>query len=88
VKVFERVLKLCVGKMIRVNYGRCSTGSRVSKCSLEGVLLAFDNLCLVIAVPNSKGGVEKLVVIKKSEIESIELLDRGLIVDVYRMLSE
>ena len=51
-KVFERVLKACVGKVIRVNYGRCSG----SKCQVEGVLWAFDNLCMVVGVYNQKGG--------------------------------
>ena len=55
-KVFERVLKACVGKVIRVNYGRCS----VSKCQVEGVLWAFDNLCMVVGVYNQKGRLKNL----------------------------
>jgi len=86
-KVFEKILKACVGRKIRVNYGRCMWSSgRVSKCSVDGVLLAFDNLCLVVAVPDSKGNVERLVVVKKSEVESIELMDKELILDVYELL--
>jgi len=85
VKVFERVLKACVGKVIRVNYGRCSGSRGVSKCQIEGVLWAFDNLCIVVGVYNREGKVEKLVVIKKSEVESIEILDRELIHDVYEV---
>jgi len=82
VKVFERVLKACIGKVIRVNYGRCSG----SKCQVEGVLWAFDNLCVVVGVYNQKGEIIKLVVIKKNEVESIEILDRELIHDVYEAL--
>ena len=85
-KVFERVLKACVGKVIRVNYGRCSGSRGVSKCQVEGVLWAFDNLCMVVGVYNREGKIEKLVVIKKSEVESIEILDRKLIHDVYEVL--
>ena len=85
-KVFERVLKVCVGKVIRVNYGRCSGSRGVSKCQIEGVLWAFDNLCIVVGVYNREGKVEKLLVIKKSEVESIEILDRELIHDVYEVL--
>ena len=81
-KVFERVLKACIGKVIRVNYGRCSG----SKCQVEGVLWAFDNLCVVVGVYNQKGEIIKLVVIKKNEVESIEILDRELIHDVYEAL--
>ncbi len=85
-KVFERVLKACVGKVIRVNYGRCSGSRGVSKCQVEGVLLAFDNLCIVVGVYSQKGEIIKLVVIKKNEVESIEILDRKLIHDVYEVL--
>jgi len=86
VKVFERVLKACIGKVIRVNYGRCSGSRGVSKCQVEGVLLAFDNLCIVVGVYSQKGEIIKLVVIKKNEVESIEILDRKLIHDVYEVL--
>jgi len=82
VKVFERVLKTCVGREIRVNYGRCSDGRGVSKCQVEGVLWAFDNLCLVVGVYNREGEIIRLVVIKKNEVESIEILDRELIYEV------
>ena len=85
-KVFERVLKACIGKVIRVNYGRCSGSRGVSKCQVEGVLLAFDNLCIVVGVYSQKGEIIKLVVIKKNEVESIEILDRKLIHDVYEVL--
>ncbi len=81
-KVFERVLKACIGKVIRVNYGRCSG----SKCQIEGVLWAFDNLCVIVGVYSQKGEIIKLVVIKKNEVESIEILDRELIHDVYEVL--
>ena len=85
-KVFEKVLKTCIGKKIRVNYGRCSDGRGVSKCQVEGILWAFDNLCMVMGVYNREGKVEKLIVIKKSEVESVEILDRELIHDVYEAL--
>ena len=85
-KVFERVLKACIGKMIRVNYERCSGSRGVGKCQVEGVLLAFDNLCVVVGVYSQKGEIIKLVVIKKNEVESIEILDRELIHDVYEVL--
>ena len=85
-KVFERVLKACIGKVIRVNYGRCSGSRGVGKCQVEGVLLAFDNLCVVVGVYSQKGEIIKLVVIKKNEVESIEILDRELIHDVYEVL--
>jgi len=87
VKVFEKVLKLCVNRKIRVNYGRCSDGRGVYKCQIEGFLWAFDNLCLVVAVPGSKGGVDRLVVVKKSEVESIEIKDKELILNVWELLS-
>ena len=85
-KVFERVLKACVGKVIRVNYGRCSGSRGVGKCQVEGVLWAFDNLCVVVGVYNQKGEIIRLVVIKKNEVESIEILDRELIHDVYEVI--
>ena len=85
-KVFEKVLKTCIGKKIRVNYGRCSDGRGVSKCQVEGILWAFDNLCMVVGVYSQKGEIIKLVVIKKNEVESIEILDRELIHDVYEVL--
>jgi len=85
-KVFERILKVCVGGNVRVNYGRCSAGRGVGKCQVDGILWAFDNLCLVVAVVDEEGSVLRLVVVKKSEVESIELLDRGLISDVYEAL--
>ena len=78
-KVFERVLKACVGKVIRVNYGRCSR----SKCQVEGVLWAFDNLCVVVGVYNQKGEIIRLVVIKKNEVESIEITDRNSIKEIH-----
>ena len=82
-KVFERVLKTCVGKVIRVNYGRCSGSRGVGKCQVEGVLWAFDNLCVVVGVYNQKGEIIKLVVIKKNEIESIEITDRDSIKEIH-----
>jgi len=82
VKVFERVLKACIGKVIRVNYGRCSGSRGVGKCQVEGVLLAFDNLCIVVGVYSQKGEIIKLVVIKKNEIESIEITDRDSIKEI------
>ncbi len=77
-KVFERVLKACIGKVIRVNYGRCSG----SKCQIEGVLWAFDNLCVIVGVYSQKGEIIKLVVIKKNEVESIEIMDKDLIREI------
>jgi len=85
-KVLEKVLKLCLNRKVKVNYGRCSSGRGAVKCQIEGYLLAFDNLCLVIAVPGVRRSVERLVIIKKSEIESIELEDRDLIIDVLELL--
>jgi len=82
VKVFERILKVCVGKVIRVNYGRCSGSRGVGKCQIEGVLWAFDNLCMAVGVYNREGKIEKLVVIKKSEVESIEIMDKDLIREI------
>ncbi len=81
-KVFEGILKLCVGRKIRVNYGRCSDGRGVSKCHIEGILWAFDNLCLVVGVYNQEGKIIRLVVIKKSEVESIDILDKDLIAEI------
>ena len=78
-KVFERVLKTCIGKVIRVNYGRCSGG----KCQVEGVLWAFNNLCVVVGVYNQKGEIIRLVVIKKNEVESIEITDRDSIKEIH-----
>ena len=78
-KVFERVLKACIGKVIRVNYGRCSG----SKCQIEGVLWAFDNLCVIVGVYSQKGEIVRLVVIKKSEVESIEIMDRDSIKGIH-----
>ncbi len=86
-KVFERVLKLCINKKVVVNYGRCSSGRGVCKCQVEGFLWAFDNLCLVVAVPDGKGGIDRLVVIKKSELESIEIRDKSLILEFLELLS-
>ncbi len=82
-KVFERILKACIGKVIRVNYGRCSGSRGVSKCQVEGVLWAFDNLCVVVGVYNQNGEIIKLVVIKKNEIESIEIVDRNSIREIH-----
>jgi len=82
VNVFERVLKACVGKVIRVNYGRCSG----SKCQVEGVLWAFDNLCMVVGVYNQKGEIIRLVVIKKNEVESIEITDRNSIKEIHDLI--
>ncbi len=85
-KVFERILKTCVGKVIRVNYGRCSGSRGVGKCQVEGVLWAFDNLCVVVGVYNQKGEIIKLVVIKKSEVESIEIVDRNSIKEIHDLI--
>ena len=75
-KVLERVLKICLRRKVRVHYGRCVSGGRVSRCTLDGILLAYDNLCLVLAVTDARGEVTRVVVIKKNELESFEPLDR------------
>jgi hypothetical protein len=86
-KVFERILKACLGRKVRVNYGRCVSSGRVSKCSIDGILLAFDNLCLVVAVVNDRGDIKRIVVVKKSEVESIDLTDEETMQAVYEILS-
>jgi len=76
-KVFERVLKLCVGRGIRVSYGKGKL--------LEGILLNFDNLCLVIGILNERDrSLRKVVIIKKSQLESIEVLDNRTVMSIYK----
>ena len=75
-KVYERVLKACLRRKITVRYGRCSSRYGVSKCTLTGILLAHDNLCIVMAVTDEKGNLTRLVVINKNEIESISIEDK------------
>ena len=75
-KVYERVLKACLRRKITVRYGRCSSSYGVSKCTLTGILLAHDNLCIVMAVTDEKGNLTRLVVINKNEIESISIEDK------------
>ena len=87
-KVYERVLKACLGRKITVRYGRCSSRYGVSKCSLTGVLLAHDNLCIVMAVTDEKGNLVRLVVINKGEIESISIEDEIALNRVWKALSE
>ncbi len=73
-KVYERFLKACLGRKVLVRYGRCSQG----RCEVQGELLAYDNLCLLLLVKEngSYGSFEKLVLINKKEIESIEIVGR------------
>ncbi len=87
-KVYERVLKACLRRKITVRYGRCSSRYGVSKCSLTGVLLAHDNLCIVMAVTDEKGDLVRLVVINKSEIESISIEDKVALNRIDEALSE
>ena len=87
-KVYERILKACLRRKITVRYGRCSSRYGVSKCSLTGVLLAHDNLCIVMAVTDEKGNLARLVVINKSEIESISIEDNVALNRVREALSE
>ena len=86
-KVFEKILKICIGRKIKVNYGRCPGSRGISKCSLTGYLLAHDSLCVVMGVPDVKSGLKGIVVIKKNEIESIEIEDMELILDIWELLS-
>ena len=77
-KVYERFLKACMGRKIVVRYGRCSEGRGAGRCEVQGELLAYDNLCLLLLVREngSYGSFEKLVLINKKEIESIEIVGR------------
>ena len=85
-KVYERVLKACLRRKITVRYGRCSSRYGVSKCSLTGVLLAHDNLCIVMAVTDEKGNLTRLVVINKNEIESISIEDNVALNQIWEAL--
>jgi len=87
-KVYERILKSCLGRKITVRYGRCSSRYGVSKCSLTGILLAHDNLCIVMAVTDENGSLVRLVVINKSEIESISIEDKVALNRVREALAE
>jgi len=90
-KVYERVLKACLKRRITVRYGRCSSRYGVSKCSLTGILLAHDNLCIVMAVADEEGNLKRLVVINninKNEIESISIEDNVALDRVWKTLSE
>jgi len=87
-KVYERILKACLRRKITVRYGRCSSRYGVSKCSLTGVLLAYDNLCIVMAVTDEEGNPKQLVVINKNEIESISIEDNVALDRVWKTLSE
>jgi len=87
-KVYERVLKACLKRRITVRYGRCSSRYGVSKCSLTGILLAYDNLCIVMAVTDEEGNLKRLVVINKNEIESISIEDNLALNRVWEALSE
>jgi len=87
-KVYERILKACLRRKITVRYGRCSSRYGVSKCSLTGVLLAYDNLCIVMAVTDEEGNPKRLVVINKNEIESISIEDNVALDRVWKTLSE
>ncbi len=73
-KVYERFLKACLGRKVLVRYGRCSQG----RCEVQGELLAYDNLCLLLLVREGIGSrsFEKLVLINKKEVESIEIVGR------------
>jgi small nuclear ribonucleoprotein (snRNP)-like protein len=73
-KVYERFLKACLGRKIVVRYGRCSEG----RCEVRGELLAFDNFCLLLLVREGIGSrsSEKLVLINKKEVESMEIVGR------------
>ena len=75
-KVYERFLKACVGRKIVVRYGRCSQGA--GRCEVQGELLAYDNLCLLLLVREGIGSrsFEKLVLINKKEVESIEIVGK------------
>jgi hypothetical protein len=75
-KVYERFLKACLGRKIVVRYGRCSQGT--GRCEVQGELLAFDNFCLLLLVRERIGSrsSEKLVLINKKEVESIEIVGR------------
>jgi len=87
-KVYERVLKACLRRRITVKYGRCSSRYGVSKCSLTGVLWAYDNLCIVMAVTDEEGNPKRLVVINKNEIESISIEDNVALKRIRETLSE
>ena len=60
----------------------------MSKCSLTGILLAHDNLCIVMAVADEEGNLKRLVVINKNEIESISIEDNVALDRVWKTLSE
>jgi len=77
-KVYERFLKACLGRKIIVRYGRCSEGRGAGRCEVQGKLLAYDNLCLLLLVREGIGSrsFEKLVLINKKEVESIEIVGR------------
>ena len=77
-KVYERFLKACLDRKIIVRYGRCSEGRGAGRCEVQGELLAYDNLCLLLLVGERIGSrsFEKLVLINKKEVESIEIVGR------------
>ena len=80
-KIYEKILKSCIGSIVEVVYGRCITdfdphvnlkNPVVAPCRLEGTLVAFDNLCIV--VENEEG----LWIVNKSNIQSIFLPGKKL----------
>ncbi|MEO2066558.1 MAG: hypothetical protein ABGX17_08690 [Desulfurobacteriaceae bacterium] len=77
-KVYERFLKACLGRKIIVRYGKCSEGRGAGRCEVQGERLAFDNLCLLLLIREGIGSrsSEKLVLINKKEVESIEIVGR------------
>ena len=77
-KVYERFFKACVGRKIVVRYGRCYEGRGAGRCEVQGELLAYDNLCLLLLVREGRSyeSFEKLVLINKKEVESIEIVGR------------
>jgi len=89
-KVYERILKACLGKVVTVSYGRCpsSYGKGTTKCRVEGVLWSYDNLCLVVAVYSSDRELSKIVVINKNEVESLEIEDIEAMNVVYDAIAE
>ena len=88
-KVYERVLKSCLGRKITVRYGRCSSRYGVSKCSLTGILLAHDNLCIVMGSIDKQGeSLTGITVINKNEIESIFIDDKSVLRRIGKALAE
>jgi small nuclear ribonucleoprotein (snRNP)-like protein len=78
-KVYERFLKACLKRRVTV---------KCRRYSIKGVLLAYDNLCIAMAVTDGGGSLEQLVVINKNEIESISIDDKVALKQVWKALSE